>query len=202
MDNQTTNMPRSSWVKKNLIRLIFVILGAVVLVELVLGIKNFLKPVPAVSKVERPAPITTGKISLVSPQTSYKVGSQIPVSVRVFTGGHTTDGTDLILKYDPKTLEASESSVIKGNIYQEFPALEVNQTTGTVKISGITGANQKGFSGLGNLATVNFKAKAAGATALKVDFRKGATDDSNIIESGSSKDLLGSVDDLTLTINP
>lgn len=170
--------------------------------ELVMGVKKLLQPVPPAAKVVRPAPITNGKISLVSAQSVYKVGSQIPVSVRVFTGGHTTDGTDLILKYDPKSLEASESSVIKGNIYQEFPSLEVNQSTGTVKISGITGTNQKGFSGLGNLAIINFKAKASGQTKLMVDFKKNSTNDSNIIDSGTSKDLLGSVDDLSLTINP
>ncbi|MBI4038164.1 hypothetical protein HY387_00720 [Candidatus Daviesbacteria bacterium] len=180
-------------------KLIFLILGVVLIIEIFMAIQTFRQPPPpAPAKI---APLSGGKIVLISPRKEYQVGEVVPVSVRVVTGGHSTSGTDVIVKFDPQKLEATGSAnLTKGFIYPEYPLVSVDGKIGQVGISGIISVGKSSFNGIGILATVNFKAKTAGNTKVSVEFKKGATDDSNIVEVGTSKDILEEVFDLELTV--
>lgn len=181
-------------------RIIYPILGAVVIVELILGLKTLLTPLPQ-PKQQKVQPISAARILLLSQKNNYKVGEIVPVTARVFTAGNFTVGTDLILQYDPKLLDASSSAFTKGSIYTDYPMVKIDNETGVVIVSGVSSiANKGGYNGMGELGIVNFKAKAVGQTTLTVDFKPGSTDDSNVIESTSSRDILGSVYNLKLTI--
>lgn len=180
-------------------RIIYPVLGIVVVVELILGFKTLFASVPAV-KYQSLKPITGAKILLISPKTDFKIGEQIPVKVRVSTGGNTTSGTDLILQYDPKILETNLASIKTGNIYDDYPATQVDAKTGIIRVSGVTSAGRTGFNGGGDLVTINFRAKAAGKTTLAVDFKKGMLNDSNVIKAGDTIDVLEAVEKLELMI--
>lgn len=179
-------------------KIIFGLIGVILAVEAIYAFKTFTKPLPPPPpKIQ---PISGGKIVLLSPKKEYKVGETVPVAVRVVTGGHQSGGTDVTLKYDPKILEATGAANLKkGLIYPEYPLLSVDGKTGDVRISGISGTGAS-FNGIGVLATINFKAKAFGKSSVTIDFTYGATDDSNIVDSSSSQDILEEVFNLEVEI--
>lgn len=179
-------------------KLIFVVLGAVIVVEVILGLKFLMTPLPKVATLEQ---VSGGKIVLISDKTSYAVGETIPVTIRVSTGGFTTDGTDLILNFDPQLLEVESNSVFKkGSVYAEYPVVSVDSRAGSVRISGITSVGSSGFNGTGEFATLTFKAKATGKASLIAEFKPGLTTDSNIIQTKVADDVLSAVYNLDLAV--
>ena len=185
-------------------KIIFAILGIILLVEVVYAVRVLTAPAPSPST---PPPVskntvllTGGKISLNMPsQTGIMRNQVVPVKVMVESGGHDLDGVDLIISFDPKILEASAGGIIKGSIFDEYPLQSVDSKKGLIAISGISSLKNS-FKGTGQFATINLKAKAPGKTVLTVDFAKGSTSDSNLVETGSAKDILEAVDNLELTV--
>lgn len=182
-------------------KIIFAILGVVLIVELVYAIRVLSSPTP------RPVPVnkvtvakTVGRISLFAPKRALKVGESVPVSVVVGTGGNTVDGADLIVRFDPKVIEASQEGLIKGKIFDEYPLVSLDSNKGLISISGIS-SSKKGFTGTGQFASIVLRAKSAGKTAISIDFNKGSTTDSNLVEAATSKDILEVVDNLEFNIN-
>ena len=160
---------------------------------------DFQTAVPAVPRLEDGQEILTpAKISLKAPKNDFKVGEDIEVTIYVNTGGRVTDGTDAVLKFEPKILEASSSSISIGTIYPDYPIAKVKDDT--IRISGISSLSGGTFKGEGVLATVSFKAKGAGKTQVMLDFTPGGTADANIVESSSGDDLLQAVENLEVKI--
>lgn len=183
-------------------RIIYPILALVVLVELVWGAKQLLAPLPQPPKKETQKLVLTkgARIQLVSSKIEAKTGELIPVTVKISTGGYTIIGTDLVMRFDPSVLEASANSFVRGNIYNEFPQINIDSKNGVIRISGIAANITGGFNGGGNLGVINFKAKKTGTAKLIIDFKKGVTSDSNMIRAQASEDILASVSNLSLTI--
>lgn len=180
---------------------IFLSLGVILLIEVIFAVKTLTAPTSPRPPLAQPES-QPGKVnlSLEAVGRDFKVGEIVTVNVRVNTGGHRTDGVDLVLKFDPKILEASTASLIKTTIYPDYPQMKVDAKAGLVQISGISGLDGKTFKGAGVFATINFKARAAGETTLTVNFTPGKTDDSNIVESLSGNDILESVSNLNLSV--
>ncbi|MBI2337637.1 hypothetical protein HYU95_00480 [Candidatus Daviesbacteria bacterium] len=189
-------------------RVIFVILGIIFLAEIVYVLKFMIfsassptplppSPAPAAQINTQPKP---AGISINASKTNFKVNEVVPVSIIVDTGGYTVDGVDLILRFDPKILEATEEGLTKGTILGEYPLKSLDANKGMVYISGVSNT-KGGFTGIGQFALINFKAKLPGKASLTVDFiKKSATTDSNLVEMGTSKDILESVNNLDLTV--
>jgi hypothetical protein len=196
-----SNALKETWkdkLKKHLPKIIFAVLALFLVGELIYGIQTLTRPFP--TKVDATSTIGVGKIVLDAPQSNFAQGEQIPVKVRVVTAGRATDSTDLLLKYDPKILDATSSGIINGTLYKEYIINEVDQGKGEVRISAITPPNTEGFVGVGEFATVNFLAKQDGNTKVEVDFVKGSTTDSNLVETGIAIDILDEVYNLDLKI--
>lgn len=191
--------PGNQWFKSW--RIIYPILGLVLIVEIIWGFKTLLTPLPK-PLAQKLQPIKGAAILLIthSNKTIYKVGETIPVVVRVSTGGHATSGTDLILHFNPKILEASQTAFVKGEIYTDFPLINVDGKLGIIKVSGAAPTLKKGFNGGGDLGVINFKAKATGTTTLTIDFKKGQTNESNVMEVTESKNVLEKVESLQITV--
>lgn len=182
-------------------KIIFVILAAIILIELVLGIRYLSQKTPPPAAPQRPREISGGSIVLAALQRDYQVGENIAVKVRVSTGGHSSLGTDLVLRYDPTILEASSSAITVGKIYNEYPMRVVDEQEGLVKISGIGSLSEKqSFNGSGIFATINFRALKTGKTNLLIDYTAKATNDSNIINNQTNEDILEEVGNLDLNI--
>lgn len=145
-----------------------------------------------------------GTITLSTSKDNLKVGESVKVEVNI-DSAVPSDGTDIILNYDPNLLmvEASGSAkkpVQAGSVYHDYPINEVNEREGKLVVSGISNG-ASGIVAKGLFGTVEFRAKAAGNARISLDFTPGSTIDSNIIESKTSKDILTGVNNLTLTIN-
>lgn len=181
-------------------RIIFAILGIVVLIELIYAVKMTLPAAVSTPPVIKPnVQLTGGKIALVVSRNTLKVNDVIPVSVMINTGGHILDGADLIVHYDPKSLEASTSGLIRGKVFDEYPYTAVDTKAGLISISGIN-ITKKSFNGTGLFAIISVRAKVPGKTSLTIDFKKGSTTNSNLVETGTSKNILEQVSNLELTV--
>lgn len=179
-------------------KIIYVLLILVIVAELGLGLKTLLTPLPRTGQVQA---VSDGQVVLSSEKTGFKVNEEVTVDIKLSTGGHTTVGTDLVLKFDPNYLEVSEEDFfVSGDAYTDYPGVGVDKENSQIILSGIVLNDQVGFNGVSNFGTVKFKAKKEGRTRVSVEFTKGLTVDSNIIETVSAKDILGEVYNLDLNI--
>ena len=185
------------WFKKNIVKIIVAVLVLAVIAELVFGGLTLFSPSTTRNLSIIPSKINSlqdANLSMITDKTSYKKGDMVVIDVKLFTGGYTTDSTDLVVKYDPKFLEPdAKIFAVQGQIYSEYPALQVDKAAGLIGISGITVPGSNAFSGVGTFAKLNFAALQDGQTQVVIDFEPGKTADSNVVLSGSSKDILGSV---------
>ena len=163
---------------------------------MIYAIRFLNNPFAATEPADPPLP---PKIILNVQKTSPVQNETIPVAVILDTGEYIISGADLIVRFDPKILEASGGGIVRGNIFEEYPLLSVDSKEGTISVSGVNSV-KTGFKGVGQLATLNFKAKAKGSTYLIVEFVKDSTSDSNLIEADTSKDILQGVENAEFNI--
>lgn len=183
-----------------LVRIIFIIFALIITFELVMGLKTLLTPVKLIAKPQVVTKvISDGSIIVTSSKPIYKVGEVVPVTIKISTGGHLTAGVDLVLKYDPAKLEASSASFIKGDLYDDYPPVNLD-STGLLRISGVVSTEKKGFNGEGVFGTINFTAREIGVSDISLDFVQSQTNDSNILEVGTNNDVLGNVESVSITI--
>lgn len=187
--------------KKYLIspKIIFVILGIVILVELVYAAKILTQPTPPPISKTASSVKTEEKLFLIATKTVYKVDELIPVSVRIDSRAHLISGADLIVNFDPKVIEVTPEAIIKGSFFSEYPMLAVDKNKGMIAISGVT-KFAGGIKGVGLFARLNLKAKTPGKVSLTIAFNKGSTTDSNLVAANTSEDILESVGNLDLII--
>lgn len=184
-------------------KVIFLVLGVAILIEAIYAVKVLTAPLPTppTSKATTAvAPqLTGGSMSLSANKTELKIGDTVSVAVLFNSGGHTLDGADLIVKFDPKVLEVFKNGLLKGQAFDEYPLLVVDQKAGLISISGINTV-KKDLKGTGVLANIVFTAKAKGQTNLTVNFEPNSTSDSNLVEAGTAKDILEKVYNLGLNV--
>lgn len=186
----------SEWILS--VKVVYSLLALIILMEVYFGLKTLLSPLPS---VERLAPIGQGVVVLTTDQSSYLVGDQIPVTIKLSTGGYNSVGADLVLKFDPNLLEAVEGDFFeKGEIYQDYPGTSLDKKNGMIFISGIVLSGEEGFNGTGIFGRLKLVAKKSGVTLVKVEFQTDSTTDSNIIDTASAKDVLGQAIDVEINI--
>lgn len=182
-------------------KIIFLVLGLIVLGELIFAAKALFftsgSALPFVN--QNSSNNQAGRISLSASQNSYKVNEVIPVTININSGGNTLSGADLVIRYDANILDIKNEDIAKGNLFDEYPLISVDATKGLIAISGINSI-RKGFTGAGQFAKLNLRAKVAGKTSLAIDFQKGSTADSNLVDMNTSKDVLEAVENLDITI--
>lgn len=174
---------------------IFIVLGVLIFLELVWTVWQLtrsLPPVPPPAVVEEPK----AKLKLLADKQTVVVGEKVMVDIILDTAGHLTDGADVILTFDP-TLVSVPQPVKTGVLYQSYPAKAVESNR--VVISGVSGIDAE-FRGTGVFATVTFEAKKAGQVNLEIEYQQNSTADSNITESGTTKDLLEKIEGVTINI--
>lgn len=203
-----------SWFKlsdlKSLKGVIFIGTGVILVGELIWAGRILVRPTTApapgtrtsVAQSVRTSVLAT--VNLRSGQTNVKVGEKFTVAAEISTK-RATDGTDLIITYDPKILTVVKSKggspMQVGNLYSDYPMNSVDEKSGRVIVSGIS-SQENGVVASGIFGTLTFQAKASGQTLIGVDFKSGSTTDSNVIEAKTGRDLLGQVNSLPVTVTP
>lgn len=152
-----------------------------------------------------PALAQAATLSLSPAAGQANKGCTFSVNIELDTTGTSTDGTDVILFYEPSKLSATATSIENGKIYSDYPGNSVDSAGGKISISGISSVSSP-FNGKGTFAKINFNVIDSGSgnsTTLKFDFDpndKTKTTDSNIVERGTIADVLSQVTDGDYTI--
>lgn len=176
--------------KIGLPKIIFLILGMIIIGEIGFAVWVLTRPVTKVSSTPLPKiEESAGRLILTAEKKIYKVNDVIKVTIGQ-AGSKSVRGTDIVIKYDPKVLEATSGAFEKGTSYKEYSNLLVDSRLGTIQISGFTAVNERAVSGTGVFGTLNFKAKQVLKTQLTLDFTPGLTTDSNIVDAKSNQDIL------------
>ncbi|MDO8618715.1 MAG: cohesin domain-containing protein [Candidatus Daviesbacteria bacterium] len=145
----------------------------------------------------------TASISLMAPKATISVGETDTVTINV-SANTPTDGTDIIINFDPKLVEvmlSNGSPITVSAMYNQYPNNHLDVAKGVVTISGIS-SEKTGVLANGIFGTMVLKAKAVGKTTVSVIYVPGSTNDSNVIETSTGKDVLGTVLNLQLNIAP
>lgn len=130
-------------------------------------------------------------------------GCPFSIDILLDTGGASTDGTDVILFYDPTRFSASK--IRSGTIYSDYPGNAIDAQGGKITVSGLSSVSSA-YAGQGILASIDFTVAPTAplsATQIKFDFDpsdKAKTTDSNIVERGTVADILSQVTDGNYTI--
>ena len=133
-------------------------------------------------------------------------GCEVSIKIDLDTQGVQTDGTDVIVTYNPAQLTTSTSGITNGTIYPEYPGNSVDTSAGKISISGISSVSSP-YTGSGTFATIKFTVASTLAAntpiALNFDFdpnNKTKTTDTNVVERGTIADVLASVTNGSYTV--
>src|SRR3989338_7560680 len=149
--------------------------------------------------------IPVAVLTLTPSSTTIPVGQTFTVDINLDTKGAAIDGVDIYsLRYNPAILEVVDSNtsqsgiqIIPGTLLANTLTNTVNASNGTIQFSQVT-AGGSTYTGSGKLASITFKAKSAGTSALTFDFTLGNTSDTNV--AGAGQDKLASVTNGSFTV--
>lgn len=150
-----------------------------------------------------------GKARLLLESRQVSVGQEFTMDLKLDTAGDETVGTDLVLTFDNQLLEVLDSDpaqpgtqLTAGPLFDITPANSANQADGVIVYSGSQQPTNPSVEGINStVATVRFRAKAAGQAQVRYVFTAGALNDSNVVEAEGS-DLLAGVQNAVVTVGP
>lgn len=146
---------------------------------------------------------STASLSLKPDQVSTKVGQQFSVDINVISS-LPSYGVDVVIKYDPAALDVVPVNAIKApvavkDLFTDYPVNKIDTAQAQILLSGIT-SKSGGITLNGTMGTIKFAAKNAGQTKIDVVFNKGKTTASNVVESKTAKNILETVQGVTVNI--
>lgn len=123
-----------------------------------------------------------------SPQTG-SFSENFDLEIKIDTGGQAAGAADIYLTFPADLLKIQK--ITKGNAFGELTS-SINNTAGSLRASAYFSAQEAGksFNGVGLVATVTFEILKSGTASLNFVCTQGATNDSNIIEKVTSKDII------------
>lgn len=149
------------------------------------------------------AEIPKASLSLKTAKTSLKTGETFQVDVTLNTYSTQATAADLTLKYDPQILRLEASSAAQpfknSPIFQRTVFNELDAKQGLATMSAVSDLGNF-FQGNNILTSAVFKALKVGPTEITIVFTPGETRDTNIVSE--TKDILGSVENLSIDIQP
>ncbi len=164
-----------------------------------------LSVLPSATPIATPSEnlIANTKLMLKTKQTEIKKGQIFPVEVILDPHGHQAVGVDLTIKYDPSALSliatGSANPLSESKVFQKTFFDDRNPKQGLASMSAISDTEHK-IPDMAVFTSMMFKALKVGPTEITIVFTPGETRDTNIISE--TKDILGSVENLPITIQP
>ncbi|GEM_PF-2320292 len=182
-------------------KIIFILVGIVILVELIWAVYTLTgKKSSSTAQTQAVSDEKVAALKLRADKSSVKVGESFTVNADITSAG-TTDGADMILNYDPNLISVNniQKPVNPGPVYSDNPLNAADERSGRINFSAIT-SNPGGVVPNGILGTLIFTAKAPGKAKISIEFMPGSTTDSNVVETKTATDILGSVSNLEIQI--
>lgn len=135
----------------------------------------------------------SGASMIMSPaEVSANVGCTFEIKIYLDSGGHTIDGADAVIKFDPNYLSPVKLS--QGTITSDEAVFKIFTKGDYFYFSNVmpTTFNSKGTMGIVTMKAV----KATGETPTELSFKYSSADpqnttDSNVVERSTIKDVLG-----------
>lgn len=140
----------------------------------------------------------TAKFKLTYLPSVVHVGDTVTLKIILSAVGELLDGSDIRLQFDPAFLQV-QGEIEPTSLFQSFPQKSVDNTAGLIKMiafGGMTDPLQQDE----EMVTINFQTMQKGRAHIWFDFRKGSTNTSTVVQKGTSKNLLGFVDDIYVPI--
>lgn len=141
----------------------------------------------------------TAKYKLAYSPSIVHVGDTVRLKIILSAVGELLDGSDIRLQFDPALLQV-QGEIDQTSLFQSFPQKSVDNKAGSIKMiafGGLTDPLQQDE----QIVTINFQAMQKGSAHIWFDFRKGSTNTSTVVQKGTSKNVLGSVDDIYVPID-
>lgn len=154
------------------------------------------KPViPSVTLFETP-----GMYTITLSDDKVSLGGEVTAELTFFADKKILDGSDVILRFNPQYLAVEEGSLTTGGYFDQYPVKITDNDSGLLKVSGYTLNTHAPMTAPEKFLSVTFRAKKKGATSLSLDFGRGKTEMSTLVESKTSRNLLGKAEKSDLTI--
>jgi hypothetical protein len=134
----------------------------------------------------------TGSLSL-SPATgdySFAAGTSYPVGIIVSSGEKSLDGVDIIINFDPKMAQVV-GKVTTANLFEQYMVNSIDNVSGQIKLGALT-FTPKPVTGV--VGTFKFTPLKPGTVDFTFVFTPGSTTDTNLAETKTARDVLGSVE--------
>ncbi len=150
------------------------------------------------------AQVMNGKFYLSPKSTTFIQECNNTINIMVSTGSNHSDAANVVVKYNPGEIEIldadsnlSGTQIIPGSTYSSYADNVVDEATGRIRLTGFSIGTD--FNGTGVFGTIVFRSKpGVTSTKFEIDFSGvGDTLDSNIAETITSNDVLGSVENGT-----
>jgi peptidoglycan hydrolase-like protein with peptidoglycan-binding domain len=150
--------------------------------------------------------VSAATLSISPASQSVKVGEIFSVAVTLDTQNELVDGVDLVyLNYDHTLLEVQDASttvagiqINPGDLLPSTQANIVDSSLGRITFSQLASAGGN-YNSVGTLASISFKAIAAGNANVTFDYTASSTIDSNVASAG--RDILSGVSNGSFTIS-
>lgn len=153
---------------------------------------------PPVTAVENKA-----LLALRTDQVMTKKGQNITVHAVLEPNGNTASAADLTIRYDPTVLTliatASAKPFQESPIFQKTVFNSLDAKAGIATMSAVSESEQP-VPDLAFLTSMVFKALKVGPAEITIVFTPGDTRDTNIVSE--TKDILGTVENLSFTVSP
>lgn len=138
-------------------------------------------------------PAFAATLSLSPNSGTINAGCSFSADVMLDTAGAQTDGTDVILNYDPTRLNVA--SITNETLYSTYPLSAADPQNNRINISGLASVSQAvTTNGPQKFATINFQVPSTvtpGPANVTFYFiGVGDTTDSNVVERSTIQDLL------------
>ncbi len=179
--------------------------------------RNLNKKASRTEPISVQAPVGTASLTMVPSATTTKVGDQFTVTVSIDSGStdevaDRSSGTDLVIDFDPNLVEVIDADptvagvqIGSGAVIAVYDFVQANSVNNTKGIINFSAGQQPTSSGIAiskqTIASITFKAKAAGTAQINFKHQPGALSDTNIIKSEDGRDLLNKVTNAAVTIN-
>lgn len=142
--------------------------------------------------------VEAAALQLSPPGGTYTVNQAFNVNINLSLSSETIDGVDAILNFNRSILEVT--GITTGSLFVDYPTSTYDNDTGKITVAGLASSTNPLTSG-GTVATITFKAKAAGTGTVTFDFTSGSGTDSNVAEHTTGNDILESVVNGSYTVN-
>jgi hypothetical protein len=136
-------------------------------------------------------------INLTKPK--IKAGEKTDAEIIFMASGVELNGSDVVLKFDKDKLRIDDK-VVLGDYFSSYPIQIIDNEKGILKISGFRPKNRIAMSNPTKLCVVTFTAQKPGNSEISFDFEKSKTNRTTLVERGTSLNILGQANPVTLTI--